>query len=73
MRRFAIISGILASAICLLAGIWILSRTGLTFSLEASGDEYVWEAMGLYFIGKAFFVGPLLIVTGIKRANEGPA
>ncbi|HUW57100.1 MAG TPA: hypothetical protein VMZ92_10725 [Planctomycetota bacterium] len=67
MKKFAVIMGVLASAICLLAGIWILSRTGLTFSLEGRDDAIVWEAMGLYFIGKACFVGPMLIVAGLKQ------
>ena len=67
MKKFGIICGIVAFAVCLAAGLWILCRTGLTFSSAANDDDFVWEAIGLYFIGKAFFVGPMLIIASLKE------
>ena len=43
--------------LCLAAGIWLLSAVGFDH-----GDEALWTAIGLYFVGKAFFVGPMLIL-----------
>ncbi len=56
---------------CLAGGIWILK----TAAFKSSGDDAVWTGMGLYFIGKAFFVGPMLLVAagqlgGGEEKNE---
>ena len=56
---------------CLAGGIWILK----TAAFKSSGDDAVWTGMGLYFIGKAFFVGPMLLVAaeqlrGTEERNE---
>ena len=61
MKILGTICAIIAFVLCLTAGLWILTRTGLHFS-GTEHDDIVWEAMGLYFIGKAFFVGPLLLL-----------
>ncbi len=61
-----VICGVLASLICLFAGIWILYYVGF----EASKDNAVSTGIGLYFIGKACFVGPLLIITAL-RSRKG--
>jgi hypothetical protein len=46
----------LAFLFCLSGGLWIL--------VKASGKEdALFVGMGLYFVGKAFFVGPMLWVT----------
>ncbi|HPN83723.1 MAG TPA: hypothetical protein PK821_00165 [Victivallales bacterium] len=66
MKKFAVTCGIISSVACLVAGLWILSRTGLTLG-EGKDGEYVWQAIGIYFIGKAFFVGPMLIVAATKK------
>lgn len=50
----------LSFAFCLTAGLWILTRTGLDH-----GDNTLTTAIGLYFIGKAFFVGPMLLTTAL--------
>jgi hypothetical protein len=42
---------------CLLSGLWILHNVGLQSRADA-----VWTALGLYLVGKAFFVGPMLLV-----------
>jgi hypothetical protein len=43
---------------CLAGGIWILKTVGP----NPSGGDAVWTGIGLYFIGKAFFVGPMLLI-----------
>lgn len=57
-RRIGLISGILTFVICLIAGMYILLTIGFD-----NYDEGVYAGIGLYFIGKAFFVGPMLIIT----------
>ena len=61
MKLFSIITGALASLLCLFAGIWLLTAVGFDHS-----DDAIWTAIGIYFIAKAFFVGPLLILTSVK-------
>jgi hypothetical protein len=61
-KIFGILSGVLSFAICLVAGIWILQKTG--FDMK---DDAVSTGIGLYFIGKAFFVGPMLIITTLSK------
>jgi len=62
MKLFGIITGTLASLLCLFAGIWLLTAVGF----DHSDDNAIWTALAIYFIAKAFFVGPLLILTSIK-------
>lgn len=57
IRKLAICSAILAFAFCFGAGVWILSKT--KFGHE---NDAVSTGIGLYFIGKAFFVGPMLLL-----------
>ncbi len=64
-NKFWIFSSIIAFVFCLAAGIWILAATGFD-----SSDEAVFTGIGLYFIGKAFFVGPLLYITAVKKNNH---
>lgn len=47
-----------AFGFCLTAGLWILTALGL----QHNDDAAVWTGLGLYFIGKAFFVGPMLLL-----------
>ena len=60
MRKLLLLSATISTAFCLLAGIWILSHGDLSKS-DALG-----MGIGLYFIGKAFFVGPILLVAARK-------
>ena len=62
IKYFGIISGIIAFILCLIAGLWILTSVGFDY-----GNDVVSTGLGLYFIGKAFFVGPLLIVTSLQK------
>jgi len=56
-------------SICLLAGLWILSATGLDHAKE----NVMVVGLGLYFVGKAFFVGPMLWVASEQLGREKPA
>lgn len=53
IRRFGIISGILAFLLCLAAGLIVI----ITCYDKSPG--WLWVGIGLYFIGQAFFVGPI--------------
>lgn len=54
-RRFGIISGILAFLLCLAGGLILIFEGGYE-------DNLVCVGIGLYFIGQAFFAGPMLII-----------
>lgn len=57
MKRLLQGAAIAAFLFCLAAGLWILHNVGIQ-----SRSDAVWTALGLYFVGKAFFVGPMLLV-----------
>jgi hypothetical protein len=61
MKTLARIGAGLSFTFCLLGGLWILSRA--TFS---SKDDVLSVAIGFYFVGKAFFVGPMLLLAAEK-------
>ena len=43
-----------------------------TVSGALAKDDAIWVGMGLYFIGKAFFVGPMLVIASRATAVAGP-
>jgi len=55
MKTLARVSAVLAFLLCLTGGLWIL------FHVDPE-SAILWVGVGLYFIGKAFFVGPMLLV-----------
>jgi hypothetical protein len=57
MKALARLAAIVSSLFCLVGGLWILSQVGFK-----TKDDAVWTGIGLYFVGKAFFVGPMLLV-----------
>lgn len=57
MKTLARIAAVLAFLFCLIGRLWILFHAG-----SKSNDDAVWTGLGLYFVGKAFFVGPMLLV-----------
>lgn len=65
MKTLARIGAVLSFAFCLLGGIWILSKADFTKNGDAMGI-----AMGFYFVGKAFFVGPMLLLAGEKFSRN---
>lgn len=56
-----LVAGILASLLCLCGGLYLLFKT--------DGKDSISVGLGLYFVGKAFFVGPLLILTASRPAD----
>ena len=61
---FGLAAGVITFLVCFIAGIWILQKTGFD-----TGDDAVSTGIGLYFIGKAFFVGPMLIITTLNKKS----
>ncbi len=57
------LSALLATGFCLLGGLWILLQVDFSQS-----DDMLAKAIGFYFIGKAFFVGPMLLLA--SRQHE---
>jgi len=49
-------SALMASGFCLLGGLWILLQVDFS-----KPDNMLVKAIGFYFLGKAFFVGPMLL------------
>lgn len=61
MKIIARIAAVLASFFCLLGGLWILRSADFSSKNDALGT-----AIGFYFVGKAFFVGPMLWIAAEK-------
>ena len=59
-------SAILAFVFCLGCGLWLLILTGFDTS------DPVATGIGLYFVGKAFFVGPMLHHTAAQAESGSP-
>ena len=60
VRLLLFAASLLASLFCLLGGLWILRSAAL-----AEKEDSLGVGLGFYFIGKAFFVGPMLwLVSG---------
>ena len=66
MKTLARIGAGASFTFCLLGGMWILTSAGF----DRSGDTVIWTGMGLYFIGKAFFVGPMLWLAAEKCCSK---
>lgn len=64
MKTLARIAAVLASGFCLLGGLWILCRADL--KNFKNSDDALSIAIGFYFVGKAFFVGPMLWIAAEK-------
>ena len=65
-KSFGFFTAIISFIFCLVAGIWILTETGFDHGNDATST-----AIGLYFIGKAFFVGPMLYIASQKKNDKG--
>ena len=64
--RFGVIAGILASLFCFSGGIFLLNKTD-------GGMDTMSVGLGLYFVGKGFFVGPMLILAALPRQRDDKA
>ena len=65
MKKSYAVCALLAFVFCFGAGLWILTKTGLDH-----GDDALSTAIGLYFIGKAFFVGPMLLLAAARCGQQ---
>jgi hypothetical protein len=65
MKTLAQIGAVLSFSFCLLGGLWILSRADFH-----SKDDALGTAIGFYFVGKAFFVGPMLWLAAEKFTSK---
>ena len=68
MKTLARVAAVVAFLFCLIGGLWILCHSGF----KSDGDSAVWTGLGLYFVGKAFFVGPMLLVAA-EQLGRGAA
>lgn len=62
IQKTGMVAALVSFVICLAAGLWILTKTGLD-----RGNDAVSVGIGLYFIGKAFFVGPMLLLASARH------
>ncbi|MFM2082087.1 MAG: hypothetical protein RL380_778 [Verrucomicrobiota bacterium] len=65
LKTIARIAGALAFLCCFGGGAFILRKTGFNLS----GEDAIWIGVGLYFIGKSFFVGPMLWLMAEKSGK----
>jgi hypothetical protein len=61
MKRLARVGAVLSFLFCLSGGLWILGHVNLS-----DKSDMLSTGIGLYFVGKAFFVGPMLFVAAEK-------
>ena len=61
MKQFLRIAAVLSFLFCFTGGMWLLTKASFSKS-----DDSLAIAMGFYFVGKAFFVGPMLLVAAQK-------
>jgi len=64
IARLGAVSGMMAFLFCMAAGVWILVNT------QFDPDEPLAIGIGLYFVGKALFAGPMLIITSMKPGKK---
>ena len=64
IARIGAIAGMMTFLFCLAAGVWILVNT------RFDPNEPLAIGIGLYFVGKALFAGPMLIITSMKPGKE---
>ncbi len=64
LRVVGILCGVVAFVVCLFAGLWILTAAGFDHD-----DDALATGIGLYFVGKAFFVGPMLAITAVRSST----
>jgi len=65
MKTLARIGAVLSFLFCITGGIWLLAAAGFNRK-----DDALSTAIALYFIGKAFFVGPMLWLAADKCCSS---
>jgi hypothetical protein len=64
IQRLGIFSAIFAFLFCFAGGLWILINTGF------DPNDPTAAGIGMYFIGKALFVGPMLFFMTLKMSKK---
>ena len=59
LEKFGKIAAILAFVFCLTGGLFVVLAA---LEIFFDDEQFIWVGMGLYFIGKSFFVGPMLLI-----------
>ena len=65
MKTLLRIAAVFAFLLCFSGGLWILFDAGI------KPNNAFGAGIGLYFIGKAFFVGPMLLVAAEHLGRGG--
>ncbi len=65
LKTMAQLAAAAAFLLCASGGAWILLHVG------DGDDRTLWTGIGLYFLGKAFFVGPMLLVAA-EQLDKSP-
>ena len=68
MKTFALVSALVAFVFCLSGGLVILNSIG--FDLFGKQDNALNAGIGLYFIGKAVFVGAIILLTAFGMKSD---
>ena len=64
MKCLGIISAVLSFVLCMAGGVWILVNSGF------DRNDPLGAGLGLYFMGKALFVGPMLIFASMQLGEK---
>lgn len=66
-EKLGTIAAAIAFLLCLVGGLVVIcSACGLL-----DDDQFIWVGMGMYFMGKAFFVGPMLLLASKAVRIQG--
>jgi len=68
MRNLLRLAAVLSFLFCLAGGLFILIHA----NYADARHEPMTVGIGLYFLGKAFFVGPMLLAAAERLAGAGP-
>jgi len=60
LQKFGVFAGVIAFVGCFAGGVCLL----------AVGEDLYSDGIGIYFLGKAFFVGPMLILTAMGKGEK---
>lgn len=69
MKIFAIVSAAIAFLFCLAGGLVVLQSIGYDLFNKENGLA---AGIGLYFVGKAVFVGATIVLAYYKLGDKGP-
>jgi hypothetical protein len=61
---FGVLNGTLAMLFCMSGGIYLLLKSD-------DGKDTIAIGLGLYFVGKGLFVGPMLVLSSLPNRPQG--